>query len=91
MDRLGTWLILGSMLVGMGSCYGYGHLGGFSDNDRGHPDLKYTLAGLFMLSVPVVIAGFIFLMVGSILRFQRQRPPDEVFAVDKIDRAPGDN
>jgi hypothetical protein len=73
MDRVGTWLMLGGLLVGLGSCFGYGQLGGFSDNDHGNPDLKSAFAGFFMLSVPVVAAGFIFLMVGAI-RDQFRKP-----------------
>ena len=73
MGRLGIWMFLGGILVGLGSCFGYGRLGGFSDYDHGNPDLKSAFAGLFMLSVPVVLAGFVFVMVGAV-RDQFRKP-----------------
>jgi hypothetical protein len=67
MNRLCAWLMLAAFLVGLGSCVGYGQLGGFTNNDHGQPDLKSTFAGLFMLSVLVAVAAFVMAVALSVV------------------------
>jgi hypothetical protein len=83
MARLGLWMFLGGILVGLGSCFGYGRLGGFSDYDHGNPGLKSAFAGLFMLTVPAVAVGFIFVIVGSIHQSLKPNHHDSIVEKEK--------